>query len=240
MNQLGVNLKNLAIIPARSGSKGLKDKNIKLLHGKPLIAHTINAALYSGIFDEVVVSTDSLEYSKIALSYGAKVPYLRPRALASDEAKSWDVVKDLIKSYEDKNIFFDKITLLQPTSPLRDEKDIISADQFFDQKKAEFVVSVNQVDFHPKWANTLPKNLSFKNFLDKSIINVPRQKLVKHYRINGAIYIINKSLLMSGENYYESKSFAYIMDKAKSIDIDDEIDFWLAETILEKKSLGLL
>jgi CMP-N,N'-diacetyllegionaminic acid synthase len=233
-------LKQLAIIPARSGSKGLKDKNIKPLNGSPLIAYTINAALNSGIFDEVIVSTDSKEYAEIAISYGAKVPYLRPKELATDDARSWDVVKEIIKHYEVKNIFYETITLLQPTSPLRDERDIIGAHQFFDEKKAEFVVSVNQVDFHPKWSNTLPADLSFKNFLDKSIMNVPRHKLDTYYRVNGAIYIINKILLMNEINYYDSNSFAYIMDKSKSIDVDDIFDFWLAETILEKKSLGLL
>ena len=93
-------MKNLAIIPARSGSKGLKDKNIKLLNGKPLMAYTIEAAIQSKMFDEVMVSTDSEEYADIAKKYGAKVPFMRSSELSNDTASSWDLVRDVLHKYK--------------------------------------------------------------------------------------------------------------------------------------------
>lgn len=92
-------MNNLAIIPARSGSKGLKNKNIKLLDGKPLLAYTIEAAIDSGVFDEVMVSTDSEEYAKIAIEYGAKVPFLRSQENSKDTSSSWDVVFEVLEFY---------------------------------------------------------------------------------------------------------------------------------------------
>jgi len=119
-------LKNLAVIPARSGSKGLKDKNIRKLHGKPLIAYTIEAAMQSGLFEDIVVSTDSERYARIATDYGANVPFLRPDELATDEASPWDVVRDVVVKYQELGKDFDTVALLQPTSPLRTSSDIIA------------------------------------------------------------------------------------------------------------------
>ena len=111
-------MNNLAIIPARSGSKGLKDKNIKLLNGKPLIAYSIEAAKKSEIYSHILVSTDSERYGEIAIQYGAEVPFYRSEENASDVASSWDVVKEALKKYQEMGIVFDTFTLLQPTSPL--------------------------------------------------------------------------------------------------------------------------
>ncbi len=107
-------MKNLAIIPARSGSKGLKDKNIKLLNNKPLLAYSIEVAKASGVFDKIIVSTDSEKYALIAKEYGADVPYLRDEQLANDTASSWDVAKDILNKYKEQGITFDTVTLLQP------------------------------------------------------------------------------------------------------------------------------
>ena len=98
-------MKYLAIIPARSGSKGLKDKNIKLLNGKPLIAYTIEAALTTKIFEEVMVSTDSSYYAELSRQYGASVPFLRKEELAKDNTSSWDVVKQVLEDYKNGNSF---------------------------------------------------------------------------------------------------------------------------------------
>ena len=117
-------MKNIAIIPARSGSKGVRDKNIRNLCGKPLMAYTIEAALESGEFDEVMVSTDSEHYAEIARKYGASVPFLRSAKTASDSASSWDMVDEVLNCYAMLGKSFDTFCLLQPTSPLRDKKDI--------------------------------------------------------------------------------------------------------------------
>lgn len=226
---------NLAIIPARSGSKGLKDKNIKPLNGKPLVAYTIEAALESEIFDEVYVSTDSEEYAKIAVKYNASVPFLRSRENATDTSSSWDVVREALKLYEQMGKTFDMVTLLQPTAPLRDAEDIKRAYGLYMNKKANAVISVCEVDHSPLWCNILPDDLSLNNFIDTNILRSPRQMLKTYYRLNGGIYMVNVSyFIKEGEaGLYSDGCFAYIMDKKRSVDIDDEFDFYMAEALIK-------
>lgn len=224
--------KNLAIIPARSGSKGLKDKNIKLLNGKPLLVYSIEAAMNSNIFDEIHVSTDSREYADIAIKYGAHVPFLRSLELSTDKASSWDVVREVIDCYKQEGKSYDMVTLLQPTTPLRTGQDIIEAYNVFIGNEANAVVGVCEVDHSPLWCNTLPKDHSMMNFLDKKVSSLPRQQLDIYYRINGTIYMINTEYFDNCESIYDSKCFAYIMKKEHSIDIDDEFDFNIAAAIM--------
>ena len=233
-------MKNLAIIPARSGSKGLKDKNIKLLNGKPLIAYTIEAAIKSKMFDEVMVSTDSEEYADIAKKYGANVPFMRNSELSNDTASSWDVVRDVFDKYKKDGKEFDTVALLQPTSPLRTGKDIIEGYKVLKDKSANMIVSVCEVEHSPLWMNTPSKNNSMENFINSNIVGLPRQELEKYYRINGAIYIIKTEYLLKTNNIYKDKSFALIIDKKKSIDIDDELDFIIAEILIKSTNLDTL
>ena len=139
-------MKNIAIIPARSGSKGLKDKNIRLLNGKPLLAYTIEAALKSKCYDTVMVSTDSKKYAKIAMEYGAEVPFLRGDENSKDNASPWEVVKEVLLKYKELGKEFDTFTLLQPTSPLRNAKDIKNAYAELKEKNANAVVSMCELD----------------------------------------------------------------------------------------------
>lgn len=221
----------LAIIPARSGSKGLKDKNIMDLNGKPMLAYTIETALRSGLFDEIIVSTDSQKYADIAIKYGAQVPFLRPEHLSTDTATSADVIIDVLKNMKILNKEYDYFMLLQPTSPLRDEQDIKEAIELLFQKDANAVVSVCETEHSPLYINTLDETLSMDNFISKGI-KTRRQDLPKYYRLNGAIYLCNVDYFLKYNHFYNYKSFAYIMDKRKSIDIDDELDFKIAESIL--------
>lgn len=230
-------MKNIAIIPARSGSKGLKDKNIKILKGKPLLAYTIEAAKKTGIFHEIMVSTDSEKYAEIARKYGARVPFLRSEELSNDTASSWDMVKDVLEKYKNIGENFETIALLQPTSPLRTDEDIKLAYHTFWEKGANSVISVCESEHSPKWMNILPDNNSMDNFIKKEDMNVPRQKIEKFYRINGAIYIVKIDYLLKYNDVYNDKSYAFIMDKIKSVDIDEEIDFLFAEFILKNKKL---
>lgn len=225
-------MKNLAIIPARSGSKGLKDKNIKLLNGKPLLAYSIEVGQKSGVFDEIIVSTDSEKYAKIAKKYGANVPFLRDENLSNDTASTLDVVRDILQRYKKNGVVFDTVTILQPTSPLRVEEDILNGFEMLKEKNANFVVSVCEMDHSPLWANTLPEDKSMENFLNLNVINKPRQSIPTYYRINGALYILKTRYLMETTNIYEKDSFAIVMPKDRSVDIDDKLDFALAETIL--------
>lgn len=128
--------KLLAVIPARFGSKGLKDKNIKLLNGIPLCGYTINAARESGIFEEICFSTDSAEYAEIGRKYGAQTPFLRNELLSCDTASSWDVTKDAIRYYQENGKNFDAVMLLQPTVPFRSAEDILNALKMMQERNA--------------------------------------------------------------------------------------------------------
>lgn len=229
-------LKNLAIIPARSGSKGLPDKNIRELNGRPLLAYSIEAAVKSGMFNRVMVSTDSQKYAEIAMRFGADVPFLRSEENSSDSASSWDVVREVLDTYEKLGERFDTVCLLQPTSPLRNDVDIESAYKFFVEKKASAVISVCETDHSPLWCNTLPCDLSMDGFIAAKA-GVPRQKLDKYYRINGAIYITDTQILKHKFNIY-SNSYAFIMPKERSVDIDTELDFVIAGAVMAYYCLG--
>ncbi|MCM3124160.1 MULTISPECIES: acylneuraminate cytidylyltransferase family protein [unclassified Mesobacillus] len=225
-------MRNLAIIPARSGSKGLRDKNILSLNNKPLIAYTIEAAKSSNLFEEIFVSTDSEEYAIIARQWGAKVPFLRREELSSDTASSWDVVKDTILEYEKAGNHFDTVALLQPTSPLRKAEDISKGYDLFREKKANAIVSVCEAEHSPLWCNTLPEDKSLKNFINKEIVSSPRQKLPSFYRINGALYLVKIDYLMKTTSIFDEKCYALEMEKQNSIDIDDIFDFKIAEALI--------
>ena len=229
-------MKSIAIIPARSGSKGLKDKNIKDLCGKPLIAYTIEAAINSKMFDIVMVSTDSEKYAEISRKYGAEIPFLRSSATSSDTASSWDVVREVLERYKDLGQVFDNIMLLQPTSPLRTAKDIVDAFQLKKKKRAKAIVSVCEMDHSPLWSNTLPESLSMEGFIQTN--SVPRQQLPTYYRINGAIYLVETSILHSDKRIFDNNCFAYIMPRDRSVDIDTELDFDIAEVVIQDNNTG--
>ena len=226
-------MNNIAIIPARSGSKGLKDKNIKLLNGKPLIAYTIESAIKSGQFAVVHVSTDSEEYADIARQYGADVPFLRSAEASSDTASSWDAVREVLANYSKQGFEFDTFALLQPTSPLRRSEDIVKAYKLYSEKSAVTVVSLCETDECPLQCNTLPTSLSMDNFEREEVKNMRRQDLPIYYRFNGAIYISEVKHFLSTGDIYEKDCYAYIMGKMTSVDIDDEIDFAIAKAILD-------
>lgn len=224
--------KNLAIIPARGGSKGLSRKNIKMLNQKPMLAYTIEAAIQSGCFNKVIVSTDDSEISGIAAEYGAEVPFLRPLHLANDTAKIVDVLLHAIDFFEMRQDYFDYVTLLQPTSPLRCAADIVGAMKLCKEKQANSIISVCEASHSPLWMNTLPEDNNLENFLNKDILNKRRQDLPVYYRLNGAIYILNVEFLKASESFYSDKSYAYVMPPDRSIDVDHILDFQLCETVL--------
>lgn len=229
-------MENIAIIPARSGSKGLKDKNIKLLCGKPLLAYSIEAAKESGQFTEIMVSTDSEEYAEIARKYGGAVPFLRSGETSTDKASSWDVVKEVLLWYREQGRRFDSAMLLQPTSPLRKGEDIRKAYEIFHKHGAKGVVGLCEAEHSPLWCNTLPENRSLKGFLKKELLSKGRQQLSQYYRINGAIYLLRLQEIETMDfSLYEENCYAYVMPGERSIDIDTELDFKIAETIMQWK-----
>lgn len=226
-------MKHIAIIPARSGSKGLKDKNIRILNGRPMLAYSIAAAQKSGLFDEIMVSTDSIKYADIARRYGANVPFLRSEEMSSDTAGSWDAVREVLNLYYKDGRVFDTVCLLQPTSPLRTENDIIGAYRFFSSKDMDAVTSVCEADHPPQWMMQLTQTMSMREFR-KQIADAPRQKLGTFYRLNGAIYIRKIVYTEQYAELLQEKEYAYIMDKSRSLDVDDIQDFKMAEYFMKE------
>ena len=219
----------LAIIPARGGSKRLPRKNILDLCGKPLISWSIEAALKSKYISKVVVSSDDEEILNISSNFGADI-IKRPYELANDTATTFDTVKHTIDNFEN----YDYIVLLQPTSPLRNEKHIDEAIELLEEKQADAIVSVCEMDHSPLWSNTLPKDGNMRGFLREEILNKRSQDLEKYYRLNGAIYICKTDKLLENKSFFlKDNIFAYIMDRKSSIDIDEEIDFLFAERVIE-------
>ena len=222
--------KFLAIIPARGGSKRLPRKNVLDLCGKPLIAYSIETGLQSKYIDKVVVSSDDEEILQISKEFGAEA-IKRPDILASDTATTFDAIKHTIDSLEK----YEYIVLLQATSPLRNSKHIDEAIELLEEKKADAVVSVCEMEHSPLWSNTLDDTLSMNNFLKDEVLNKRSQDLEKHYRLNGAIYICKTELLLKEKSFFLKENiFAYIMDRKSSIDIDEEIDFKKAEFFLKQ------
>lgn len=228
------NVRRIAIIPARSGSKGLPDKNIRNLNGKPLIAYSIEAALNSKAFDKVFVSTDSKKYAEIAESHGADAHFLRSEANSSDTAGSWDAVREVISKFESEGQIFDEIMLLQPTSPLRTSEDILNAIDILNNNDALVVESLTEMDHSPLWSNTLPDDGNMENFFNE-YSDLPRQSLPTYYRENGAIYLLKRNLLdKDPSRMFSERCFAYIMPRERSIDIDCELDFKIAEVMMSE------
>lgn len=223
-------MKCLAVIPARSGSKGLPHKNIMLLCGKPLVAHTIQAALDSGCFEEVMVSTDSVEYAEIARQYGAEVPFLRRSETSTDQASSWDVVLEVLAQYEQLGKSFTHVCLLQPTSPLRTAQDIQGAFSMINNAKS--VVGVCPAEHSPLLCAPLPASGSMEAFLQPKA-NGPRQNYEQFYRLNGAIYLTECDFLRENCFLYRPGCYAYVMEKSHSVDIDTMEDMVIAKALLQ-------
>ena len=222
----------LAVIPARGGSKGVPGKNIKPLAGMPLIGYTIKAAVSSGIFSKIIVSTDSREIADIAKAYGAEVPFLRPIELSGDLVSSDDVILHALFYYQSMGIDYDEVCKLQPTSPLRTEKHLKDAYLLFCEKKADFLVSVCACEHSPLWTGVLGEDLRMDNFLSEEAKRACRQELPVYYRLNGAIYMADVCRFYKNKSFFGENSVAYIMGQKESVDIDSPIDFALAEAFM--------
>lgn len=225
-------MKHIAIVPARSGSKGLPDKNIKPLCGKPLLAYTIEAAQQSGRFDTVHLSTDSEQYAAIGRQYGAEVPFLRSTAAASDTATTWEAVLEVLHQYEQRGETFDTVTVLQPTTPLRTAADIQAAFDTLQQTGGTAVVSVCECEHSPLWSNTLPATRCMDGFIRQED-TARRQEHQAFYRLNGAVYLITTDRLLQQKSLcYDKHTYASVMPAERSVDIDTALDFAIAEAIL--------
>ena len=220
----------LVLIPARLGSKGLKNKNIKNFHGKPLIAHTIIAAKKVKRVNRIIVVTESKKIKKIAEKFGAEVPFLRPKRLATSSSLAIDsyiyTIKKIQKNEKKKIRTF---MVLLPTSPLRNSNHIKKALNKFNSKKHDSLISVSRSDVPISWNKILDKKGFLKEIFIENGILKNRQHSRASYIPNGAIYIFKFALLEKYRKYIFKKTIAFIMDKRNSIDIDNIGEFNLAK-----------
>lgn len=226
----------LYFIPARSGSKGIKDKNIRFFFGKPLLSYAVRACLDSQYKGRVLVSTDSESYASIARQHGAEVPFLRPRPLSGDTAKVSDAILDALEQYKKLGTSFDAVVLVQPTSPLILAEDVSSITDFFLKKEANAVVSVAEADCPREWLNHLPPDFSVTDFLDHTTALKNRQELPVSYRITGCVRAIQTGYFIdSGSNWYGPGCYAVLLPRERSVDIDSEFDWKFAEFLMSER-----
>ncbi len=223
-------MRKIAIIPARSGSKGLKDKNILDLCGKPMMAYSIEAARKSGVFERIIVSTDSERYGAVARQYGAEVMY-RGERLSNDDATTFMVLEDLLRKVEQD---FEYFVLLQPTSPLRNDRHIVEAVARFEAhyEQFDFLVSVKEAEHASVLVKPIDADQSLKYF-DTDFSRYKRQNR-KEYSPNGAIFMAKPEAYLTRKHFFGPKSLAYKMSKIDSIDIDDEYDYEFAKTVMSE------
>jgi CMP-N,N'-diacetyllegionaminic acid synthase len=222
---------NICLIPAKASSQRLKKKNLLPLKGKELLAYPILAALSSGVFgDEVIVSTESEEIRDVALRHGAKVPYLREERLAFDPYQIIDVAVDFFdKNSEYKN--YKTLCIMLPSAPLVQAEDVCSAFDTYKKNNLKYLMSVTEFDHNALRAVFVRDNLINPLFRDKIIKR--SQELEKTYRINGAIIITDIQDFLRTRTYYNYPLGAYIMPPERSVDIDTEFDYRLAQLIIE-------
>jgi CMP-N,N'-diacetyllegionaminic acid synthase len=226
----------VAVIPARGGSKRLPRKNVLELAGKPLIAWTIEAALDSKYIDRVLVSTDDDEIKLISKQFGAEVPFDRPKQLASDEASSESVLLHTLDDLECSGDTYQFVVMLQPTSPLRKSEDIDSSIEFLEEKAADAVISVCKSLHSPLWSNTLPKDFNMSNFIGRDIKGKRSQDLPDYYQLNGGVYVCSVSAFRKEKSLFINDNiYAYVMRQSRSIDIDNWIDYKMAEMLIKEE-----
>ena len=225
----------IAIIPARGGSKGLPNKNIRILSGKPLIAYAIEAAEKSQYIERVFLSTDSKKIAAVAKKYGAEVPFMRPKWLAKDNSLLIDVLVYTIERLQRKlNKRIEDFMVLQPTSPLRTSTDINNAVKLFYDKDADSVVSMSETAHPSYWIKGVNTQGKIISYFDVKTELHNRQNFRKEFVPNGAIFIFKYHILKKKRKYYFGKTYSYIMSRERSIDIDTFFDFKIAEYLLKR------
>lgn len=226
-------MKILAIIPARGGSKGIPNKNIKLLGNKPLLQYTSDIALQSKAFDKVVLSSDSDAIIKIAKNLGVEVPFKRPDSLAEDTTPTLPVIQHVLDFYESRGEFFDAVCLLQVTSPFRTVSFLDQAITTFIAKNTDSLISVQKVphEFNPHWTFEVTEEGFLSISTGESKLIPRRQELPIAYHRDGSIYLTKTSVIKQNSLYGDS--IAYVQSpKESAINIDTLKDWIEAEKYL--------
>ena len=226
-------MSSLFVIPARGGSKGIPGKNIKMLGDKPLISYSIDIARSIVSDENICVSTDDQRIIKVVESLGLKIPFTRPAHLATDQAGTFEVVLHALNFFEQQGKFYESIVLLQPTSPFRTTLDVLDAMKVFDLE-TDMVVSVKETKSNPYFM-LFEESSDGYLYPSKTGNFFRRQDVPKVYEYNGAIYVINTRSL---RKYNSLRAFQkvkkYVMDEFHSLDIDQPIDWKIAEIYLEQ------
>lgn len=235
-----MNKKVMALITARGGSKGLKNKNILPLAGKPVVGWTIEAARQAKLVDRVIMSTDSEEIAKVSREFGAEVPFLRPAELASDTASHNAVILHAVNwMIEHENYRPDYLLLLQPTSPLRTAEDIDASIRLAMESNADGIVSVFESHFHPLLMNKIAADGCLESYIadrpEPGSEAIRRQNMPRAYADNGAIYIVKIDYLLQHGKLRPTRTIPFIMPEKRSFQIDCQWDFELIEYLLTHK-----
>lgn len=231
----------LALVPARSGSKGLPMKNIRLLQGKPLLCWPIDAAKHSRYVDRVIVSTDSVDFAKIAKNAGADVPFMRPAELSTDTAPSIAFILHALAALEAVGDKYDYLVLLEPTSPLTEASDIDAALETLVAQRtdADSIVSVAElVSTHPAFAVNMNDLGLMRPYGAKSFDRLPRRQDVEQlYSLDGSLYISSADALRAQKGFCHARTLSHLMPRYKSFEVDDLVDFICIEAILAQRDL---
>ena len=228
----------LVVIPARGGSKGIPGKNIKLLNGKPLIYYTIDVARTIVSDENICVTTDDDEIIKVVESYGLKVPFKRPEYLATDTCGSYEVILHALNYYEKLGYVYDAIVLLQPTSPFRTPLQVKEAIKLY-RTDIDMVVSVKKASSNPYY-DCFEEDQNGNLIISKGDDSYKRrQDCPLVYEYNGAIYVLNPLSLKRMDFAKFKKKIKYLMDSVHSIDIDNQLDWMLAECIIKNRMIEL-
>lgn len=220
----------LALVNARGGSKGVPRKNVRPLLGKPLIAWSIEVGLAATRVTSLVVSTDDPEIAEIARRHGARVPFMRPMELATDETLQIDVVRHAVKFLEAQGEFYDVLLILQPTVPLRWPEDVDGALTLLETSGADSVISVCDVGGrHPLTCYLAGSGDVLSPFLPSDTRGVQRQDFGTVLWRNGAIYAMRHNIVMKENSLYGAKTVGYLMPEERSFNIDSQFDWRLTE-----------
>lgn len=227
--------KLLVVIPARGGSKGIPGKNIKLIGGRPLLAYSIDCARAITADVNICVSTDDPAIRKVAEEEGLAVPFLRPAALATDQAGTYEVLLHAIDYYAALGQEYDDLLLLQPTSPLRKPHQVIAALELYNEVLPEMLVSVKASAANPYY-NLFEESASGYLFKSKESDFIRRQDCPPVYEYNGAIYIVDIPSLRERPMHKLEKVIKYVMDERSSFDLDTPDDWMYLEYLLSLKN----
>ena len=229
-------MNSIAVIPARGGSKGIKNKNIIDVMGKPLIAHTIEPAIKAmndGLIKDVMVSSDSEEIAQIAREYGANIPCLRPASIAGDKAKTPDAILHMVEYVQSMGIGIDSVMVLQPTSPLRTYEDIRSSVELYDSNSAQSLIScypdetiAATIMYRLEGGIAIPLSKNHNK-------GVRRQDHERLYIRNGAIYITAVPYLKANRRVISENPLMYQMPKSRSVNLDTEEDLRLLLAMMQ-------